>query len=230
MIDLLTQLDTINMITLILGVAILVLLILIIRQQIQLVACKNQLQRCEMISLVKANRENDSLQKQVTELNVVLDRSRIYKVLRKFLMDKNSVLVRRIRKSNDLVFVTTTGLRGEGFIVDVFSTNQGRAVAYTQTTSNGIIDLYSHGRNDQPLNRAQRVLHKKGYERWVSEGYGSVMMEQVITYAKLQGMKNLNGKMMETNDDDHDLRLHKFYSKFNFTLSADRRIHLRLES
>lgn len=217
------------MITFILGLIVLVLLVFIIRQQNQLVACKNQLQRCEMVSLVNANKEKDALKKQVTELSLRVDQFRIYKVLRKFLKDKNSVLIRRVSKSNDLVFITTTGLRGEGFTVDVFSTNRGRAVAYSRVTGQGAIDLYSHGRKDLLLNRAQRVLRSKDTGRLVSGGYGRVMMEQIIDYAKEQGMKNLTGKMKETNDAEHDLRLHQFYATFNFSISADRNIHLRLE-
>ena len=52
-----------------------------------------------------------------------------------------------------------------------------------------------------------------------NRGYGSLMMEELLGYAKENGFSYIHGNLAQV-DLDHKERLHHFYRKFGFIISA----------
>ena len=72
---------------------------------------------------------------------------------------------------------------------------------------------------------------------WQNQGYGSIVMEQLIKYAKHLNVSYISGKLsfvdIGTSDDDETKsenreRLYHFYSKFGFVINKEERI-IRLD-
>lgn len=179
---------------------------------------------------------------QIAELNARIARLKVYEVLQQFLKDKDTIIVRRAssdrkaEKSEDLVFVTTTGSPGDSFVVDVFSTNRAGTVAYTEVTYSGSINVFSNGRANQFPAKIEKQRNKnqttadEDKDALMGQGYGNVMMERIIDYARGEGIKELYGTMMHPEDEEHASRMNKFYTKFNFTIRPNRAINLTLDS
>lgn len=81
--------------------------------------------------------------------------------------------------------------------------------------------------NDEPRARIKCIIYadkgiligdivheRKEYNR----GYGSQMMEELISYARANGYKYIYGNLSEV-DRDHADRLHHFYQKFGFAIT-----------
>ena len=60
------------------------------------------------------------------------------------------------------------------------------------------------------------IIH--GRERGYSKGYGSMMMEKLITYAKENDYEYIYGNLA-VGDLNHKERLHHFYHKFGFNVA-----------
>lgn len=58
----------------------------------------------------------------------------------------------------------------------------------------------------------------------IGQGYGSIMMEELLRRAELEGIAYIEGRMHLTDQKGHLERLRHFYSKFGFALLEDRRI------
>ena len=62
------------------------------------------------------------------------------------------------------------------------------------------------------------IRHRK--DKNLCKGYGTVMMQKLITYAKENGYKTIYGRL-STVDLDHKNRLHHFYEKFGFDITEN---------
>lgn len=59
------------------------------------------------------------------------------------------------------------------------------------------------------------IVHMKN--RDYNKGYGSIMMDKLLSYATEFGYKAIHGNLSIV-DTDHKERLHHFYEKFGFTI------------
>lgn len=60
------------------------------------------------------------------------------------------------------------------------------------------------------------IIHSQS--RNYNKGYGSIMMDKLISYATEQGYSAIHGEL-STVDANHKERLHHFYEKFGFTIT-----------
>ncbi|SEM73448.1 hypothetical protein [Paenibacillus sp. OV219] len=58
----------------------------------------------------------------------------------------------------------------------------------------------------------------------IGQGYGTIMMEELLRRALSEGIAYIEGRMHLTDQKGHLERLRYFYSKFGFALLEDRRI------
>ncbi|SDW57133.1 GNAT family N-acetyltransferase [Paenibacillus sp. CF384] len=65
-----------------------------------------------------------------------------------------------------------------------------------------------------------RILGEK-----INQGYGSLMMEQLLTRAVEANIRHIEGRMQAAEHKEHLERLRHFYTKFGFTIDEQNRIH-----
>ncbi|SFS60644.1 GNAT family N-acetyltransferase [Paenibacillus sp. BC26] len=65
-----------------------------------------------------------------------------------------------------------------------------------------------------------RILGEK-----INQGYGSLMMEQLLTRAVEENIRSIEGRMQAAEHKEHLERLRHFYTKFGFTIDEQNQIH-----
>ncbi|MBP3961214.1 GNAT family N-acetyltransferase [Paenibacillus lignilyticus] len=65
-----------------------------------------------------------------------------------------------------------------------------------------------------------RILGEK-----INQGYGSLMMEQLLTRAVEENIRSIVGRMQAAEHKEHLERLRHFYTKFGFTIDEQNQIH-----
>ncbi|MFC4101798.1 GNAT family N-acetyltransferase [Paenibacillus xanthanilyticus] len=129
-------------------------------------------------------------------------------------------------------------------VVSVVPTRQGgRLIIYTDNGLHlfGRIVHESGGATRRYLNDLAVYVQQKRNENAyklqyirilgdkINQGYGTLMMNQLLRHALERGVDYIDGRMQDAGGEEHDRRLRHFYRKLGFEIGGDRALMWRPE-
>ncbi|UVI27592.1 GNAT family N-acetyltransferase [Paenibacillus spongiae] len=76
----------------------------------------------------------------------------------------------------------------------------------------------------KPQEHALRLLYIRILGDKINNGYGNIMMNQLLDTARQNHFDYIDGHMQEAEHKEHDERLYHFYTKFGFKIDSERNL------
>ncbi|WP_221226688.1 GNAT family N-acetyltransferase [Paenibacillus baekrokdamisoli] len=127
--------------------------------------------------------------------------------------------IERTREGNALILYTTS----QG--CDIFA----RIVYPSGVATRRYLNDLAMFVQKKPHDNAYKLLYIRILGDKMNCGYGTLMMNQLLARAKQNKIDYIEGHMQDATSQEHDARLRHFYTKFGFTIDADRQILWRPE-
>ncbi|MCQ6560070.1 hypothetical protein [Paenibacillus mendelii] len=132
------------------------------------------------------------------------------------IQEDGCTVIRAVQANEGHTVILYTGQSG----YDIFA----RIVYQTGVTTKRYQNDLAMFIQKKPREHAWRLLYIRILGDKINNGYGTIMMNQLLDNARQKNIDYIDGHMQATDNKEHDARLYHFYTKFGFTIDSERNI------
>ncbi len=144
-------------------------------------------------------------------INYFRKMEREYERIKKMLIKRGYIITKTIKEENKYIIVSHVNLHGDYDNPEIFFI---RLYVITKKGMNSNkIELRAMCDESNTLKIGDILVDEED----ICQGYGSILMEELISYTKIIGIKKIYGEIAAV-DWDHIDRLKHFYTKFCFDI------------